>query len=125
MVPLSGLKLKAPPTSPRAKVAPPWSVPLFVPAASRQSPSPRHQPTKPEGGGVQFVGSSEAVRTIVAEITVPSRMPAVRIRLRDVIRSFILNLPHDGLHAIVLLIKWADRKSTRLNSSHLGISYAV
>src|SRR5437899_4549109 len=29
----------------------------------------------------------------------------------------------DGLHLFVR--RWQDRKSTRLNSSHLGISYAV
>src|SRR5205814_8702874 len=36
---------------------------------------------------------------------------------------FLLHLAWDMMFLFLLL--WADRKSTRLNSSHLGISYAV
>src|ERR1035437_3058201 len=50
------LKLNADPTSPGANVAPLSSAPLFVPAMSPASPSPGHQPTRPEGGGIQFGG---------------------------------------------------------------------
>src|SRR5262245_65227031 len=62
---------------------------------------------------------------------------AVRKRSPGKSASFVL----DGLHATVprretsifpsnsitlmFVTTWADRKSTRLNSSHLGISYAV
>src|ERR1035441_8443500 len=43
-------RLKACPTSPLTNPTPFWSVPLLVPKESKASPSPIHQPTRPEGG---------------------------------------------------------------------------
>src|ERR1039458_2816728 len=41
-------------------------------------------------------------------------------------KSTRLNSSHLGIsYAVFCLLKRSDRKSTRLNSSHLGISYAV
>src|ERR1039458_10422772 len=40
-------------------------------------------------------------------------------------KSTRLNSSHLGISYAVFCLKKADRKSTRLNSSHLGISYAV
>src|SRR5437899_8835766 len=37
----------------------------------------------------------------------------------------LTNTPHQFLACQVDIMQWKDRKSTRLNSSHLGISYAV
>src|SRR4051794_16485149 len=67
-LPLSGmltrrevaLKLKACPTSPVAYAIPKGVVPSFVPALSKALPSPRHQPTRPEGTGAQLVAAKEA-----------------------------------------------------------------
>src|SRR5436853_7609150 len=39
--------------------------------------------------------------------------------------EFAQSLPHDRLGEVSPAYLWLDRKSTRLNSSHLGISYAV
>src|ERR1035441_10739295 len=92
-------------------------MPLLRPNWSKALPSPRHQLTRPEGDGVQFVRSAETVRAIVAEIITPSRILGVRTRLCDVISSFILNLPHDGLHAIVLLfIHRSEEHTSELQS---------
>src|ERR1035437_3032491 len=110
--PVTPSKLKAWPTSPAANVAPPRSVPLFVPTRSLALPSPGHQPTRPEGGGVQFVRSAEAVRTMVAEIIVPRRIPGVRTQLCGGTRSFIQHysqFSYDGLQATVLPTDYAER----------------
>src|SRR5262245_64579831 len=42
-------------------------------------------------------------------------------------RGGVANVAHDAAHPVVRRMRrvQADRKSTRLNSSHLGISYAV
>src|ERR1019366_4317473 len=79
-------KVKAWPTRPEAKVAPFWSVPLFVPIASRQSPSPRHQLTRPEGGGAgqwrnngqQRVGANDRAIGICHPYGVISRLGWLR-----------------------------------------------
>src|ERR1039458_1744104 len=89
---LRPLRLNACPTTPLVKVTPPGKVPLLVPAMSLALPSPDHQLTKPEGGGVQLVRSADAVRAIMAEIIAPSRIPGVRTGLDDVIRIFILTI---------------------------------
>src|SRR5258705_8006657 len=39
--------------------------------------------------------------------------------------SYALQHPQDWLDSSVKAVRAADRKSTRLNSSHLGISYAL
>src|SRR5262245_64559967 len=50
----------------------------------------------------------------------PRRRPAERIRPPHRTEFLVACRAHVGLHQAV-----GDRKSTRLNSSHLGISYAV
>src|ERR1039458_5624415 len=82
---LRPLRLNACPTTPPVKVTPPGKVPLLLPAMSLALPSPDHQLISPEGGGVQLVGSADAVRAIVAEIIVTSTTAGVRIRLCGVI----------------------------------------
>src|ERR1700722_2992834 len=48
------LKAKPWPTSAGAYAAVPFQTPLFVPMLSLGLPSPRHQPTMPDGGAVQL-----------------------------------------------------------------------
>src|SRR5262245_13338329 len=66
-------------------------------------------------------GLREGVVRFWAEITNPIALAAVRLTISAAAVMTLINAVMGTLTAYVLV----DRKSTRLNSSHLGISYAV
>src|SRR5437899_4836970 len=47
------------------------------------------------------------------------------VPLKDMVSGIAMGLIHEGGQYVTLTDILGDRKSTRLNSSHLGISYAV
>src|ERR1035441_10854436 len=55
---------------------------------------------------------------IVEDVHADCVPPQVSSRIRQTTPAESRDIPHQS-------ILWTDRKSTRLNSSHLGISYAV
>src|SRR5699024_12813858 len=46
-------------------------------------------------------------------------------RINNVLQRTISLIKNDEIHTVQLMRKGVDRKSTRLNSSHVSISYAV
>src|SRR5439155_22579491 len=67
------------PTSPAAKVAPFCSVPLLPPMISIALPSPGHQLTRPDGGGVQTGGGALTVTVNVHDLVLPAASVAVQV----------------------------------------------
>src|SRR5262245_23276625 len=66
---------------------------------------------------------------VLPGVTVEAASPVLIEKVRDAVtdsngRFQIVNL-RPGEYAITFTLPGLDRKSTRLNSSHLGISYAV
>src|ERR1035438_5673804 len=49
----------------------------------------------------------------------------VRVLCRTAAVRLMFDLPADFWEYVTAVVDYVDRKSTRLNSSHLGISYAV
>src|SRR5690606_41499327 len=57
----------------------------------------------------------------------PAAQPALRQHLGAVLRpqQVVERHPHVAVDDVVVVARFGDRKSTRLNSSHVKISYAV
>src|SRR5437899_5507416 len=76
--------------------------------------------------------NGEPVQTGIYHQRLTDYLNSVREKFRDYTELLVLD-PHGHVlassatrrRAVALPEDWADRKSTRLNSSHLGISYAV
>src|SRR5258705_9856894 len=77
----------------------------------------------------EFVRRQEPVRVLVrdrAKAAALERVPTVEIVEGDMSRGDTLGPALDGVDRVLMIsAPRIDRKSTRLNSSHLGISYAV
>src|SRR5262245_42817662 len=100
------------PTSPLTAVATPPAWEMAVTVSARGSGRRPKMTTR----APSLANSSAVARPM------PVPPPATMVTLPSSV--FMLDAPAEGLHGAAGA-PWLDRKSTRLNSSHLGISYAV
>src|SRR5262245_46367398 len=86
---------------------------------ARQQPESRRRRTVTDGDeSLEGLSARNRLHGFIDEVRIDGLLAQVRMRVGD--QSLTAVITADAVRALKL-----DRKSTRLNSSHLGISYAV
>src|SRR5690625_7082675 len=66
------------------------------------------------------------LHVVINGLAMPDSFTGFLVRLFLLMLAYVIGIVlHEGTHVLAMLVFGRDRKSTRLNSSHVAISYAV